>query len=140
MSTLYPTPSEIITIFSHLASGNPDAFFAHVSPTVSWTITGTHPLAGTFNSLSNFRQAAFARISAVMKEDEPFRLDVVNVAGGSSDAWAVTELKARGVCKNGLVYGNRYAWVHRWNEERKIVEVRAYLDSALVKQALEENE
>jgi len=40
----------------------------------------------------------------------------------------------------GLKYDNTYAWVCRWNKDGQIVQVRAYLDSALVKQAIEENE
>lgn len=40
----------------------------------------------------------------------------------------------------GLKFDNTYAWVTRWNKDGKIVQVRAYLDSALVKQAIEENE
>ena len=39
----------------------------------------------------------------------------------------------------GLVFDNRYAWVTRWNGAT-VVEARAYLDSALVSAALQENE
>lgn len=40
----------------------------------------------------------------------------------------------------GLKFENTYAWVVRFDEEGKVVQVRAYLDSTLVKQGLEENE
>ena len=40
----------------------------------------------------------------------------------------------------GLIFDNRYAWATRWNTEKKIVEARAYLDSALVSAALQQNE
>lgn len=40
----------------------------------------------------------------------------------------------------GLDFDNRYTWVLKFNHERKIVQVHAYLDSELVKRALEENE
>ena len=33
-----------------------------------------------------------------------------------------------------------YAWIMRFDENGMIVQVRAYLDTALLKQALEENE
>ena len=48
-----------------------------------------------------------------------------------------------GVLKNeslGLAFDNTYAWVCRFDQPGKIVEVRAYLDSELVKRAIEENE
>ena len=40
----------------------------------------------------------------------------------------------------GLPFENAYAWVMRFDEDGTVREVRAYLDSALVKQAIEENE
>jgi hypothetical protein len=44
------------------------------------------------------------------------------------------------MCRKGLVFDNRYAWVTRWNATGYIVEVRAYLDSALVAAAIVGNE
>ena len=40
----------------------------------------------------------------------------------------------------GLKFDNTYAWCMRFDEDGIIVEVRAYLDSWMVKQAIEENE
>lgn len=40
----------------------------------------------------------------------------------------------------GLKFDNTYAWCMRFDEAGTIVEVRAYLDSWMVKQAIEENE
>jgi ketosteroid isomerase-like protein len=40
----------------------------------------------------------------------------------------------------GLKFDNTYAWVVRFDQGGQIVEVRAYLDSWMVKQAIEENE
>ena len=109
MSLPYPTAPEITAIFAPLAEGNPAVFFALVSPTVHWTVMGTHPLAGTYTDLERFQKATFARLGAIMKDDDPIKLEVVNVVGGGGQEWAVTELKARGTCKNGLRFGNRYA-------------------------------
>lgn len=44
------------------------------------------------------------------------------------------------VSEIGLVFNNRYAWAMRWNTDRIIVEVRAYLDSDLIAKAITENE
>jgi ketosteroid isomerase-like protein len=55
-----------------------------------------------------------------------------------SDDWAVVELHSLATAKNGLKFDNRYCWVCRL-EDNKIVEVRAYLDSALVARLFEEN-
>ena len=40
----------------------------------------------------------------------------------------------------GLNFDNRYAWVTKWNTQGLIVEARAYLDSHLVSEALQQNE
>lgn len=39
----------------------------------------------------------------------------------------------------GMPYPQRYAWVMRFDERGVIVQVRAYLDSALVQKAVESN-
>ena len=40
----------------------------------------------------------------------------------------------------GKDYNNEYCWIVGFNEEGKIKSVRAYLDSAKLRDALEENE
>jgi len=39
----------------------------------------------------------------------------------------------------GMPYPQRYCWVVRFNDQGIIVQVRTYLDSALVQKALDEN-
>ncbi|KAJ7695788.1 hypothetical protein B0H17DRAFT_1055566 [Mycena rosella] len=99
---------------------------------------GHHPLAGRFTSKQDFIGGAFKRLGSIMKE--PMQLVVENVVGGGEEDHAVVELKAIAVCKNGLDFNNRYAWVLKFDMERKIVQVHMYLDSELTKRALEENE
>lgn len=68
-------------------------------------------------------------------------LKVRNIIGGNPDApWSTVELVAEATCKNGFKFDNTYAWCVRFNEEGVIVQVRAYMDSWMVKQAVEENE
>ena len=55
-----------------------------------------------------------------------------------SGDWAVVELHSLATAKNGLRFDNRYCWVCRFRDD-KIVEVRAYLDSALVARLFQEN-
>jgi len=55
-----------------------------------------------------------------------------------SDDWAVVELHSAATAKNGLKFDNRYCWLCRF-ADTKIVEVRAYLDSALVARLFAEN-
>jgi ketosteroid isomerase-like protein len=126
---------EIRALFAHLETGDADAFFARVAPDVSWTVMGTHPLAGTYDSLADFRSATFARLDRVLREGVLLRVTHVL----AYEEWAAVELEAMSTALNGEPFANRYCWVCRFADER-IVEVRAYLDSALVAHVLAENE
>ncbi|KAF2763543.1 hypothetical protein EJ05DRAFT_42684 [Pseudovirgaria hyperparasitica] len=132
-----PSRPDIELIFNHLASAQYEQFFEHVAENVQWTVMGTHPLSGLYASRTAFVDGTIKRLNAIFKE--PIQLKVRNVIGGDDQEWSVTELAADAVCKNGMDFKNRYAWVCRW-EGDSIVEVRAYLDSELVKRALETNE
>ncbi|KAK4543658.1 hypothetical protein LTR36_005303 [Oleoguttula mirabilis] len=116
---------------------------------------GTHPAAGHFETLGmysgtssppallnpkcaeSWKQSALGTINKALRE--PLSLNVVNVVGGGDEDWALVELEANSVCKNGMEYPQRYAWVMRFDKSNTIVQVRAYLDSALVQQAVDSN-
>lgn len=58
----------------------------------------------------------------------PLKLVVMHILWDGNHA--AVELKAEDTyCKNGLPFTNEYAWICRFNEENKIVEVRAYMDT-----------
>ena len=126
---------QVRQLFVHLETGQSDAFFAHVADDVSWTVLGTPPLAGEYQSLADFRGSTFARLDRVLREGVLLRVTHLIVHGD----WAVVELEALSTALNGKPFANRYCWVCRFAGET-IVEVRAYLDSALVAQVIEENE
>ena len=132
---MLPSADEVRTLFAHLETGDADAFFAHVAPDVQWTVMGTHPLAGTYHSLADFRAATFARLDRVLREGVLLRVTHVLAAG----EWAAVELEALSTALNGEPFANRYCWLCRFADET-IVEVRAYLDSALVAHLLATNE
>ncbi|KAK3071312.1 hypothetical protein LTR53_008849 [Teratosphaeriaceae sp. CCFEE 6253] len=133
-----PSRSEIESLAAHLASADQSPFFARVSPDVVWDVMGTHPAAGHFTSLETWKHGALGVIN--QRLTEPLKLKIVNVSGGGADQeWATVELEANGVCKNGMEYPQRYAWIMRFDDRGTIVQVRAYLDSALVQKAVDQN-
>lgn len=139
MTATYPTRNEIEKLFKNMETGNHAEVFKRVSPDVDWTVMGTHPCAGRYKNLAEFQEATFSRLGKIMKAPG-IRLMVRNVFGGGDQAWATVELVAVAECKSGLKFDNTYAWCMRFDESGTIVEVRAYLDSWMVKQAIEENE
>lgn len=122
-------------IFAHLESGAGDAFFAHVSDDVDWTVQGTHPLAGRYRTKADFVSHTFARLNEILPGGT--QLHVQNVLADGD--WAIVELRSHAVAKSGMRFDNCYCWVIRFAGET-IVEVRAYLDSALVQKLIDENE
>jgi ketosteroid isomerase-like protein len=123
------TPQEL---FALLAAGDTDRFFRHVAPDVTWTVMGTHPLAGTYRSRDEFRGATFGRIDKALSAPLMLVVDHVHEAGDV----AVVEMHSESTTRDGQPFENRYCWVCRF-EAHLIVEVRAYVDSALVAGTLE---
>jgi len=130
-----PAADEVRRLFGHLETGESDAFFARVADDVSWTVMGTHPLAGEYRGKAAFFAGTFARLNKVLREGVLLRVTHLIVQG----EWAVAELEALSTALDGKPFANRYCWVCRF-AGGTIVEVRAYLDSALVARLLAENE
>ena len=128
------TLAQVQDIFKNLATGKEDAFFAHVADDVDWTVEGTHPLAGRYHSKADFLAHTFEKLSQVLPKGAQLHVEHALVSGD----WAVVELHSLATAKNGLRFDNRYCWLCQFSGD-KIVEVRAYLDSALVARLFQEN-
>lgn len=100
----YPSETEITKIFDPISEGNFMAFFAHVVPNVSWTMMGTHPLAGEYHNITVFAIDALERLKQTMDTSQAVSMKLVNVIGGGDSEWSVQELHGTGVCKNGKYY------------------------------------
>lgn len=127
------TTQEVSAIFEALASGRADEFFEHVDDKVAWTVMGTHPLAGEYKSKAEFRKATFDRLAALFPDG--IRLSVRDMLVDGE--MAAVELTTRETANSGVKFDNDYCWICRF-DGRRIVEVRAYLDSALVQKVIDE--
>ncbi|MDQ5826804.1 MAG: nuclear transport factor 2 family protein [Chloroflexota bacterium] len=128
-------PSYVRSLFANLENGRQDAFFEHVAEDVDWTVMGTHPLAGTYHTKADFLTHTFARLNKILKEGVVLRVTNILVDGDS----AAVELESLSTALNGKPFDNRYCWIVHFSNGT-IVEVRAYLDSALVQRLIDENE
>ena len=126
--------TQIREIFKNLESGDGAAFFAHVAEDVDWIVQGTHPLAGHYRSKSDFLAHTFQKLAKVLPQGTQLHVTNVLVSGD----WAIVELASLATAKNGLRFDNKYCWVIRF-VGGKIVEVRAYLDSAMVQRLFDQN-
>jgi ketosteroid isomerase-like protein len=128
------TTEHVRNVFAGLQSAGGAPFFAHVADDVHWTVLGTHPLAGRYQSKAAFVSSTFAKVGQRLRGG--VALAVVNIM--VSGDWAIVELRADAVANSGMRFDNRYCWLTRF-ADGKIVEVRAYLDSALLVQLFKEN-
>ena len=129
--------SYVRSLFANLEYGKSDAFFEHVAEDVKWTVMGTHPLAGTYHTKADFLAHTFARLDKLLKEGVVLRVTHLLVDGDGDTA--AVELESLSTALNGKPFDNTYCWIARFSNGT-IVEVRAYLDSALVQQLIDENE
>jgi uncharacterized protein len=111
------------------------AFFDRVADDVNWTVMGTHPLAGTYMSKTSFARATFDRLTPLMRSGVRLHLQRLFIDGDTM----IAELQARSTTLEGAAFDNHYCWICRFEGER-IVEVRAYLDSAMVAYTVDRNE
>jgi uncharacterized protein len=122
-------------LFADLENGRTDAFFDYVAEDVNWTVMGTHPLAGTYYTKADFLAHTFARLNKLLKEGVVLRVTNLLVDGDT----AAVELQSLSTALNGKPFNNTYCWIAHFSNGT-IVEVRAYVDSALVQRLIDENE
>lgn len=129
------TQQFVSEVFEPLSTGDTEGFFKNVAEDVKWTVMGSHPLAGTYHTRETFVESTFARLAKIMSGTMSLQVEDIVVDGDTAVVLLATKSKAM----NGLAFNNDYCWVCTF-EDKTIVKVRAYLDSALVAQAIEENE
>jgi ketosteroid isomerase-like protein len=128
------TTTEVRELFKSLEMGDGAAFFTHVAEDVDWIVQGTHPLAGHYRSKSDFLAHTFEKLGKVLPQGTQLHVTNALVSGD----WAIVELASLATAKNGMRFDNKYCWVIRF-AGGKMVEVRAYLDSAMVQRLFDEN-
>jgi uncharacterized protein len=134
----FPSQAQITDIFTALTNGSFGIFFSHVIDDVSWRVMGTHPLAGHYTSKASFYNSTSLRLSKI--EAPGGSMSLIRVVGGCDEEWSVQEMLGNATMLNGMPFVNQYSWSTRWNEDTEIVEVRAYVDSALVARVVTQNE
>jgi uncharacterized protein len=134
METLTFSINQVLEIFKSLEQGDGAEFFTHVADNVDWIVEGHHPLAGHYYSKSDFLAATFDKLSKVLPNGTQLHVANAMVCGN----WAIVELASLATAKNGMRFDNKYCWLCRF-ENSQFVEVRAYLDSAMVQRLFDEN-
>jgi uncharacterized protein len=123
-------------LFGYLAKPETQPqFWNRVAEDVDWTVEGTHPLAGRYHSKPEFLAATFTRLTGVLDGGAKLQVQRLHLDGDT----AIAELLSTSTTNEGAPFANRYCWVCRFDGDT-IVEVRAYLDSAMVAYTILRNE
>ncbi len=130
------TLDSVAKLYENLSNERQRVFFDSVADDVQWTVMGTHPLAGVYNSKADFLKHTFERLARIIKGGSVIMK--INYIYVSTDT-AIVEMTSTSVALNGRPYAQRFCWITRF-VDGLIVEVRAYLDSVLVQQLIDENE
>ncbi|KAJ5676265.1 hypothetical protein N7462_009162 [Penicillium macrosclerotiorum] len=138
----YPTKAEILSIFGELAKApvGYESFFTHVDDGVRWELTGQHALSGVWRSKAEFLSAVWRPIIELMAEPGPM-LEVVFAESitTNEEGWTVVELQTKDTrTKVGhRLYSQHYCWLCKFHPTtKKIVEVRAFIDSSTAEAVL----
>ena len=121
----------VAAAFEGWAKGDGD-FFSILADDVSWTITGSSPVAGTYTSRRDFIERAIQPIGARLSQ--PIRPTVVRIITEGNTVVVLWD--GHTVAKDGLAYDNRYCWIMRM-EHGKVKEAVAFFDSATLTDLLE---
>ena len=96
--------------FENLSNGKTNAFFDSVVDDVHWTVMGTHPLAGVYNSKADFLNHTFERLGKILKgRSVVMKLDHIYVSGDT----AIVEMTSTSTALNGRPYPQKFCWVTR---------------------------
>ncbi|KAH7110161.1 hypothetical protein EDB81DRAFT_873887 [Dactylonectria macrodidyma] len=130
------THEHVRTIFDSVASGDMVSFWPHVDPNVDWTVKGTFcKISGRYKSAAAFQEGTKPLSSTWAG---PLHLVVQNIIVDGNQA--AVELKAVNTkTKDGEPFPNEYSWILGFNDEGKIITVRAYMDTDLVTRVIERN-
>ena len=144
MPSFVLTKDYVLRAFAHLSETKNlelrNKFFADfMVPDVIWTCAGSaHSLAGTRYSIESHAEATFNRLGK--KLDGPIEFSVLRAIVDSDRAddgwWSAVETRGKATRTNGEPYENEYAWLLRWNDDGRIVEIRSYFDTMLAEQVL----
>ncbi len=123
-----PSPADAVrTAFAGWEQGDSAPFFRLVAPTVTWRVIGSTALSGTYTDKASFL-GIVGKLTGRLAGPIIATVQAVHDAGDTVILqWSGT---SRGV--NGRPYDQTYCWVLGFGPEGQIVDVTAYLDTALV--------
>ncbi|KAJ5586372.1 hypothetical protein N7450_006159 [Penicillium hetheringtonii] len=104
-------------------------------------LVGHHAIAGQYHDLLHFYVNALRRVSMLfMDHADKFEIHPMAIHGGCNSEWSVGEINSKGVMNSGEAFDIVNVWVTQWDHNQQMAEIRTYIDSTRIPEALEKNE
>lgn len=118
----------IIEVMTALAEGNDQPFLDAMHRDIRWIWMGSGDLSRTFDG----KESVLNELWQSVKTDiaQPFRVQANLIL--AEGAYVVVEGQGNNKTPSGKEYNNRYCWIMKM-VEGKIVELREYMDTDLVR-------
>jgi ketosteroid isomerase-like protein len=117
--------------FEQFVAGDAAPFFAMVADDVRWTVIGSTPISGTYESKRDFIKGASGKLFSGLKG--PLTGSIRNVFADGDHV--IVQWQAQAEMASGGTYDQTYCWVLRLDDSM-IVESDAYLDTEMVRAVL----
>jgi uncharacterized protein len=128
MTTAEENKELVRKAFRPWESGESGPFFELIADDVRWTVIGTTPASGVFESKQALVDAAFGPL--LDRLDGPLIATFREVAADGDRVFLRFDSEGR-TKRGGLRYGQVYCWAMTMRD-RQIVEIVAYLDTELL--------
>ena len=120
------------SVFAELASGNGQPFMDLLAEDVRWTVTGTTPWSRTYDG----KRAVVDELMRPLFAQFADRFENTASRIIADDEHVVVECRGKVTTKAGKPYNQTYCYVCRL-AEGKVRELTEYLDTELVREALD---
>jgi len=120
----------VLAAFQPWEEGDSGPFFDLIAEDVRWTVIGSTPVSGVYESKQALVAAAFSPL--LERLDGPLTTRFVDLASKGDKVFL--RFESSGVAKSGLRYDQVYCFAMVMREQR-IVEIVAYLDTELLVKA-----
>ncbi|KAJ7470133.1 hypothetical protein B0H11DRAFT_2224101 [Mycena galericulata] len=127
------THAHVASLLDPVGKGDWSSFVGAIDPDVRWVIASekqdNERMTGVYNLASWNEQVRTPLTTKVKNQEVKMSISSFDVVGNK----AIVQAYGEAVQLNGKPYNNHYAWFLTFSEETgKVVEIREYLDTALV--------
>ncbi|KAJ7470246.1 hypothetical protein B0H11DRAFT_2434460 [Mycena galericulata] len=127
------THAHVASLLDPVGKGDWSVFVGAIDPNVRWIIASekqdSERMTGVYNLASWNEQVRTPLTTKLKNQEVKMSISSFDVVGNK----AIIQAYGEGVQLNGKPYNNHYAWFFTFSEETgKVVEIREYLDTALV--------